>query len=404
MSKLITTENNVRAYKALIASKYSGKAVQTQTVEAGKANTQFGKVPVLEVSGGSLFDSSAIAYYLANAQLRGDNELTQAQVLQWVSFADNDILPAVYAWVLPATGLSNQKQTLELAKTEVQKSLKLLNEYLLTQTYLVGDKITLADISVAVSLLPLYQHVLEPTARQQYVNVNRWFTTLINQKEFVAVLGKVELCTSVKQLSATTAKKPQPEKKKEEPKKKEEKKPKAADDAGDDGGDDLIPAEPKPKDPFEKLPKGTFDMDDFKRFYSNNPEDQSVPYFWQKFDKQNYSIWYGEYKFPAELTQVFMSCNLISGMFQRLDRMRKNAFSSVILFGDDNNSSISGIWVWKGQELAFPLADDWTVDYPSYDWQKLNPDDEKTKVLVKEYFSWEGNFDGKKFNQGKIFK
>ena len=50
------------------------------------------------------------------------------------------------------------------------------------------------------------------------------------------------------------------------------------------------------------------------------------------------------------------------------------------------------------------LADDWTVDYPSYDWTKLDPDDEKTQLLVKEYFSWEGSFDGKKFNQGKIFK
>jgi len=120
---------------------------------------------------------------------------------------------------------------------------------------LVGDTITLADISVAVSLLPLYQNVLEPSLREPYGNVNRWFITLINQKEIVAVLGQVELCTSVKQLSAPTAKKSQPEKKKEEPKKKEEKKPKApaADDAGDD---DLVPAEPKPKDPFEKFPKG----------------------------------------------------------------------------------------------------------------------------------------------------
>ena len=116
------------------------------------------------------------------------------------------------------------------------------------------------------------------------------------------------------------------------------------------------------------------------------------------------------------------------GMYQRLDRLRKNAFSSMILFGEDNASTISGVWVWRGHELVFPvsiwlwfedvrsnklmsypahvhqLADDWTVDYQSYDWKKLNPDDEKTKTLVKEYFAWEGNFDGKKFNQGKIFK
>ena len=54
--------------------------------------------------------------------------------------------------------------------------------------------------------------------------------------------------------------------------------------------------------------------------------------------------------------QVFMSCNLISGMFQRLDKMRKATFASSCLFGTDNDSSISGIWVWRGQDLAFSVG------------------------------------------------
>merc|ERR1712007_233888 len=77
-----------------------------------------------------------------------------------------------------------------------------------------------------------------------------------------------------------------------------------------------IVAAEKFTDPFDKLPKGTFNMDDFKRFYSNEDEAKSVPYFWEKFDKENYSIWYGEYKYNSELSKVFMSCNLITGMFQ----------------------------------------------------------------------------------------
>lgn len=44
------------------------------------------------------------------------------------------------------------------------------------------------------------------------------------------------------------------------------------------------------------------------------------------------------------------------GMFQRLDKLRKNAFASVILFGTNNDSSISGIWVFRGQELAFTVS------------------------------------------------
>merc|ERR1712029_506586 len=65
---------------------------------------------------------------------------------------------------------------------------------------------------------------------------------------------------------------------------------------------------PKEKDPLANAPKGNFDMDDFKRFYSNNDEDKSIPYFWEKFDKENYTIWRCDYKYNDELTMVFMSC------------------------------------------------------------------------------------------------
>jgi elongation factor 1-gamma len=100
-----------------------------------------------------------------------------------------------------------------------------------------------------------------------------------------------------------------------------------------------------------------------------------------------------------------MSCNLITGMFQRLDKMRKQAFASCCLFGEDNNSTISGVWVWRGQELAFPLSPDWQIDYESYDWKKLDASSEETKKLVTQYFSWAGtDKGGRKFNQGKIFK
>jgi len=163
--------------------------------------------------------------------------------------------------------------------------------------------------------------------------------------------------------------------------------------------------EPKSKDPLDALPKGTWVMDDFKRFYSNNDEDKSIVYFWEKFDPVNYSIWYGEYKYPEELKKVFMSCNLITGMFQRLDKMRKNSFASSCLFGTDNDSTISSIWIWRGNELAFKLSPDWQVDFESYEWTKLDAAQESTKQLVNQYLCWTGtDKGGRKFNQGKIFK
>ena len=97
-------------------------------------------------------------------------------------------------------------------------------------------------------------------------------------------------------------------------------------------------------------------MDDFKRVYSNNDTiSVAIPYLWENFDPEGYSFWHCEYKYPEELKRVFMSCNLVGGMFQRLDKLHKHAFASVIIFGEDNNSSISGVWIFRGQQLAFEV-------------------------------------------------
>ena len=46
----------------------------------------------------------------------------------------------------------------------------------------------------------------------------------------------------------------------------------------------------------------------------------------------------------------------VVGFFQRLEKMAKQAFGSVILFGSDNNSTISGVWIWRGHDLAFNVS------------------------------------------------
>ena len=60
---------------------------------------------------------------------------------------------------------------------------------------------------------------------------------------------------------------------------------------------------------------------------------------------------------------------------------------------------------WMKILISLQLCPDWTVDYESYKWTKLNPSDDKTKELVEQYFSWTGtDSDGRKFKEGKIFK
>ena len=70
----------------------------------------------------------------------------------------------------------------------------MLEAYLKTRTYLAGERISLADISMALSLLPLYQYVLDEKSRNQFMNASRWFNTCINQSNFLTVLGNLKLC------------------------------------------------------------------------------------------------------------------------------------------------------------------------------------------------------------------
>merc|ERR1712106_341111 len=418
---LFTYPDNFRAQKALIAAKYSGAQLTVaKDFVFGETNKTpdflkkfpLGKVPAFEGSDGVLLtESNAIAYYVANDELWGGSEASaRAQVVQWMCMADNEILPASCTWVFPTMGIMQfNKNATDRAKEDIKTALKTLNDHLLTRTFLVGERLTLADIAVACTLLNLYKQVLDPAFRKPFLNVTRWFTTVINQPNAKAVIGSFTLCSKMAEFDSKKfaefsgkggdkkgkEKAPKAEKKKEPEKKKEKEVEPEAD----------FPMEPKKKDPLDALPKGSFDLEEWKRFYSNNGEEPSIAWFWDHFDHENYSIWQGDYKYNDELTMVFMSCNLIGGMFQRLEKLKKNAFASACLFGKDNDSSISGIWVFKGQELAFELCEDWQIDYASYEWKKFDSKSEECKKKVAQYWKWDcSDATGRPFNQGKILK
>lgn len=54
----------------------------------------------------------------------------------------------------------------------------------------VGSGLTLADVCIACTLLPLFQSVLSEEARQAYPATTRWLTTMSQSAHFHKVLGK----------------------------------------------------------------------------------------------------------------------------------------------------------------------------------------------------------------------
>lgn len=92
--------------------------------------------------------------------MRGANKADAAAIQQWISFGDSEIVPASCTWVYPCLGIMQfNKQNTERAKTDIKRALGVLNDFLLTHTYLVGERISLADICLCCNLLALYQMV-----------------------------------------------------------------------------------------------------------------------------------------------------------------------------------------------------------------------------------------------------
>jgi len=231
---------------------------------------------------------------------------------------------------------------------------------------------------------------------------------MINQPQVKKVLGDVKLCEKMAQFDAKKykelhgggdnkkqEKKPAEKKpaqpKKEEPKKEvEEEKPKES------------------ADPFATLPKGTMDLDEFKRTYSNKPTYMnSVPYFWEHVDKSVYSLWLGEYSENTKGKMNFMVSNLASGMLQRIEKLRKHAFARILCLGknaEHDSFGITGLWLFRCKELAFKLSPDWQTDYESYTWRSIDLDSEEAKKLVPIFFHEEETYNGREIYDEKVFK
>ena len=160
------------------------------------AQNPLGKVPVLKTPQGSLFESNAIARYVArlrqDTNLYGPSFFESAKVDQWIDFCANEIEPTRAIWLYPIFKyMKFDKEAYECAKKDMFKTMGVLDQHLLTRTYLVGNAITLADIATVCALVDLYRMVFDKETRDEFTNVTRWLNTCINQKEFKKVIGEV---------------------------------------------------------------------------------------------------------------------------------------------------------------------------------------------------------------------
>jgi len=415
--KLYGYTGNPRTTPLLAVAKANGLDVELVTIEPPAGVTddyrrlnKLGKIPTFEGADGYvLTEVIAIAVYLTSQNekttLLGKTKQDYASILRWLSFANTEVLPKLGGAFRPLLGKDPyNKKSVSDSLEAAEKNAKVLEEHLWVNTYLVGERITLADIFTAALISRGFEHFYDAEWRTAHPSVTRWYETIRNQSIYSDVAEKKDFIEkAIPNVAPKKEEKPKEAKPAAAQQPKQEKKKKEADDEEEDDK----PAEPKAKHPLEALPKATFVLDDWKRKYSNeDTREVALPWFWENMKFDEYSIWRVDYKYPEELTMTFMTSNLIGGFFARLEASRKYLFGAASVFGVTNDSVVRGAFVLRGQE-ALPVFDV-APDYESYTFTKLDPTSAADKEFVDDMWAWDKPVDvnGKPYEwaDGKVFK
>ena len=202
--KVFSYPENWRALKVLILAKYGGHDVKLdESFQFGTTNLSpaflskfpLGKVPCVELSTGKLLDeTNSAAWQLCPEQMTGgqDKEV-QAEVIRWMTVSDVEVTPAACNWVYPVIGILQHTPDMQRGRQDLLKLLTVVNSELRLKTWMVGERISLADISMACSLLLVFTHVMDQDIRDRLPHLTRWFNTVVNQKMVKEVLDKVDL-------------------------------------------------------------------------------------------------------------------------------------------------------------------------------------------------------------------
>jgi len=415
--KLYADSQDPQGWKALIAAAYNGVTLETPAFQLSSLETEefkkkspLGRSPILEANDGILFEANAIARHVARQgrnRLYGNSLWEMSTIDNWIEFSENEVDLPGNVWIFPILGyiLDNPAAT-QRAKADIRKALDALNKHLTTRTFLVGQRISLADIVVSMSFHRLYQRVLDPGFRKQFSHVNRWFLTCVNQPEFKGVIGETKLCEKMEIApkapveSSEHPKKEKPKKQEKAPEKKPEEKPEPSPEEDEFGEE-----KSKKKNPLDFLPPSTFDLEEWKRVYSNkDTRSEAIPWFWSHFDPSGFSIWFGDYKYSDEQHKLLMTVNLLGGYIQRLDKLRKYGFGSLVIFGSEPTLSIAVCFLVRGQEIPPELSE--CDDSENYTWRRADVSNPNDRELINDFWAWDGKFGGRTlpFNQGKIFK
>ena len=340
-----------------------------------------GTFPFLEIGDQVLSESRAIENYLAmkyKPELLGENELEKAQVRQWSDFGIFEIGFCAKEIVYPIFGWKPYcKESADKANDRLKGFMRTLDAQLKDKEYVMGAKLTLADVCLFRELKYFFQLVFPKGLRDKvFPNVTKWFQKMAETEEVKKVYGKILLCNQPLKPFI------QEQKEEKKPEKKQEKKPEKKPEEGEEP-----PKEKKKVNPLDLLPPSKLELEVFKRAFLNNKDkEDAMNKFWEIYDPEGYSLWWVEYQnLPTECKILFRTSNSKGMFLQKCDAVRRYAFAVHGVYGVEDDYKIRGCWMFRGTEIPQEMKDNDLYEYLTF--RKLDINKPEDKQLVHDYWT-----------------
>ena len=340
-----------------------------------------GTFPFLETTEGILSESRAIENYLAlkhRPELLGENDYEKAQVRQWSDFAIFEIGYCAKEIVYPIFGWKNYcKESADKANNRLKEFMRTLDAHLKDKDFVMGSRLTLADVTLFRELKYFFQLVFPKGLRDKlFPNATKWFQRMAETEEVKKVYGKILLCNQPLKPFIKEEK----QEKKEEPKKgkKHEK---------EEPQKEEPPKEKKKVNPLDELPPSKLELESFKRAFLNNKnKEDAMNKFWEIYDPEGYSLWWVEYQnLPTECKILYRTSNSKGMFLQKCDALRRYAFAVHGVYGVENDYKVRGMWMFRGKEIPQEMKDNDLYEYLTF--RRIDINKPEDKQLVHDYWT-----------------
>ena len=197
-----------------IVGNFAGSSLEVVKITEKEKSPKASSFPYLETASGDVIcEVSAIANHLArmnpSSGLLGSTPFQQAQVNQWISWAQclSPVVESVATGIMGDPKKFNQavyNNDLKKLKDEA----KTLSTYLKGKKWLVGDKVTLADLYCGHVLTQAFQLVLDAGFRKGVSDIGKWFEAFVALPQVVKSAGHIKSCAKALKPASDSKKAP----------------------------------------------------------------------------------------------------------------------------------------------------------------------------------------------------